>query len=143
VGPIILRAGEGESFTNGPWAVRFLASAETATSLAVLESTLEPGFLGPELHFHQQMTDCFYVLEGTVTFIVGERTFVGDAGSFVLVPPSVLHTFANRGDVPARVLNVLVPPGLEGYLRELADSGETVDPETMARLASKHDFHRT
>lgn len=139
--PIVLAPGEGESYVNGPWAVRFLASAETSSSLAVLESTLGPGFLGPKLHFHDRMTDCFYVLEGTLTFTVGEDTFEAVAGAFVLVPPGTVHTFANRSDSPARLLNIFEPPGLETYLRALAELGGPVDPETMAKLASEHDSH--
>src|SRR5262249_37448438 len=116
-------------------------SAETTDALAVLESTIGPGFAGPKAHYHAQMTDCFYVLEGVVTFVVDDRTVEASAGSFVLVPPGIVHTFANLSERPARLLNVFEPPGPEAYPRDLADTSAPPDPATMAQLASRHDFH--
>ena len=87
------------------------------------------------------MTDCFYVLEGVVNFVVGNETFEAGVGSFVLVPPRTTHTFANRSERPARLLTFFAPPGLEAYLRALAKTSEPPSPETMARLASLYDFH--
>src|SRR5215218_4589397 len=56
-----------------------------------------------------KMTDIFYVLQGELAFdLEGEWRVLGP-GSFVLVPPGVVHTFANRGSVPARVLNIHHP----------------------------------
>ncbi len=40
------------------------------------------------------------------------------AGTFVLVPPSVEHTFANRGDAVVRMLNVHAPSGFDLRLEE-------------------------
>lgn len=56
------------------------------------------------------------------------------------MPPGVVHTFANEGAEPARVLNLFSPAGLEGYVRELAALGGPPEPATMAELASRYDF---
>ena len=44
------------------------------------------------------------------------------AGSYILVPPGVVHTFANISEEPVRFLNINAPGGLEKYLRDLADA---------------------
>jgi mannose-6-phosphate isomerase-like protein (cupin superfamily) len=38
---------------------------------------------------------------------------VASPGTFVLVPPEVPHTFANRGDDAARFVNVHAPAGFD------------------------------
>ena len=41
---------------------------------------------------------------------------VAAAGTFVLVPPGVEHTFANRSDHPVRMLNIHAPAGFDRRL---------------------------
>jgi mannose-6-phosphate isomerase-like protein (cupin superfamily) len=83
------------------------------------------------------------VLEGGLAFdLGGERRLLGP-GSFVLVPPGVVHTFANPGPAPARVLNIFQPAGLEQYLKEAAKrmaEGHPWSPAEMAEVASRYDF---
>ena len=43
---------------------------------------------------------------------------VAPAGTFVLVPPGVTHTFANRTSEPVRMLNVHAPAGFDKRLAE-------------------------
>jgi mannose-6-phosphate isomerase-like protein (cupin superfamily) len=89
------------------------------------------------------MSDVFYVLEGELTFnLAGEQRTLG-RGGFVLVPPGVVHTFANRGSVPARFLNIYQPSGNEQYLKEAFKrmvAGHPWSPAKMADIASQYDF---
>jgi mannose-6-phosphate isomerase-like protein (cupin superfamily) len=43
-------------------------------------------------------TDVFYVIEGTMSFLVDGRWLDAPKGSFVLVPGGVTHDFENRSD---------------------------------------------
>jgi mannose-6-phosphate isomerase-like protein (cupin superfamily) len=140
--PIVLTETEGESYAAGALRLRLLAQSPEQP-IAVTESTVPPGFPGPVRHRHARMTDVFSVLEGELTFdLPGEQRTLG-AGSFVLVPPGVAHTFANRGSAPARVLNILQPAGLEQYLKDavkrMAD-GSPWTPAAMAEIAAGYDF---
>ncbi len=59
------------------------------------------------------------------------------------VPAGNVHTFANRGDAPVRVLNILAPGGFEQYLVEVAATlkpGAPPDPAAMAEVAARYDF---
>lgn len=143
VDAIIRRAGEGDTISVGANQVRFLCEQHEVEQLAATESTLAPGFGGPVRHRHARTFDVFYVLEGSVTFQVGERSETLGAGSFVLVPPGVAHTFSNRADVPARLLNLNLPAGLEQYLRDVAVAAVASDRPVqalMAEIAARYDF---
>ena len=119
-------------------------SADTDGAFFLSETTVEPGFAGPPLHIHRTLTDMFYVLEGTLTFRLGEETIEGPAGTFFCAPPGTRHTFSNPSAEPARFLNFNVPGGFEVYMRELAAAwtrnGGPPDPATIGEIASRHDF---
>jgi hypothetical protein len=59
------------------------------------------------------------------------------------VPPGIVHTFANPGPRPARVLNIQQPAGLEQYLKEAfkrMTDGHPWSPAEMSEIASLYDF---
>ena len=105
----MVRPGEGHRVGN----VEFLArSADTERfNLAII--TIAPRRTGPELHMHEAEDDSFFMLEGELVFTVDGDEVVAGSGTFVLVPPGVPHTFANRTDEPARFLNVHAPAGFD------------------------------
>ncbi len=72
------------------------------------------------MHAHAGEDDAFYVLEGELTFVLEGSEVLAGPGTFVLVPPGVPHTFANRGDVVARCVNIHAPAGFD--LRLQADA---------------------
>lgn len=87
-------------------------------------SRYEPGQSGPDSHIHREHADCFYLLEGELLFVVGpgDQPETAGAGTFVLVPPMVVHTFRNEGSDTAHFLNVHAPGcGFGDYLRALRD----------------------
>ena len=105
----VVRPGEGHRVGN----VEFLArSADTPRfNLAVIE--IQPGRGGPPEHLHEAEDDAFYILEGELTFGVEGEEVVAGPGTFVLVPPGVLHTFRNDGDALVRMVNIHAPAGFD------------------------------
>src|SRR5262249_46196752 len=102
-----------------------------------------PGFPGVVRHRHTHMTDIFYVLEGELAVQIGDAWHLLGPGAFALVPPGTPHTFANRGSVPARLLHIQQPAGLEQYLREAGKrmgEGHPWSPQEMATTAVQYDF---
>jgi mannose-6-phosphate isomerase-like protein (cupin superfamily) len=118
------------------------AGEHTAGSFFLSESTIEPGFPGPPPHRHEQLHDMFYVLEGTLTVRLGEESREVGAGTFICVPPGVVHTFSNPGAQPVRFLNFNTPAGWENYMRDLAAAAQAgpLTPEAIGKIASKYDF---
>ena len=142
--PVILQPGEGERIGSGASTAVMKATAKTTDgAFSISEATFPSGMNGPPPHAHRYTTDTFYVLEGTLHLTVGDREIDASAGSYVLVPPGVVHTFANMSGERVRYLNVSAPGGLENYLRDLSDamrSGVTPGTAEFATLAAKHDF---
>jgi mannose-6-phosphate isomerase-like protein (cupin superfamily) len=142
---VILLPGEGERIAAGASTAVMKATAETTGgAFSMSEATFPAGMNGPPPHAHRYTTDTFYVLEGTLHMTVGHREIDASAGSYILVPPGVVHTFANISDEPVRFLNISAPGGLEKYLRDLADAirSGTIAPGTpdFAKIIAKYDF---
>jgi mannose-6-phosphate isomerase-like protein (cupin superfamily) len=88
--------------------------------VVVTETRYEAGERGPDPHVHHHHVDAFWVLEGRLALPLGPRAdeVEAGAGSFVLVPPDVVHSFYNPGPGGAHFLNVHAPGmGFDTYLR--------------------------
>src|SRR5262249_15088451 len=48
------------------------------------------------LHAHSREDEIWYVVEGEITFTIGDRTFTGGPGTFAYIPRNVPHTFQVR-----------------------------------------------
>src|SRR6266478_2638379 len=91
---IFLLPNEGRAYPMGRISALFKADgAETKGVYTVSEWWLEPHSTGPGAHSHEDDDDMFYVIEGTMTFLVGDRWVDAPKGSFVLAPPGVTHDF--------------------------------------------------
>jgi quercetin dioxygenase-like cupin family protein len=141
--PVVHGPGKGEHHDAGPAQILIKADGDgTGGTFFLSESTLAPGFAGPPPHRHRELHDMFYVLEGTLTLRLGDRTVEAAPGTFACVPPGVVHTFRNDSDRPVRMLNFNTPSGFEHYMRELAEAARSgpLTPEVIGRVASRHDF---
>ena len=141
---VVLLPGQGERIAAGAGTAVMKATAETTGgAFSMSEATFPPGMAGPPPHAHRHTTDTFYVLDGTLHLTVGERELDAPAGSYILVPPGVVHTFANTSDAPVRFLNINAPGGWEHYLRDLAGAmraGTMPGSAEFAQLVAKYDF---
>jgi mannose-6-phosphate isomerase-like protein (cupin superfamily) len=112
--PRLLSSGEGEEIRET------LHIKAGRPEIVVTESRYDPGARGPDPHIHRYHVDAFWILEGRLAFPLGpdgDEVEAG-AGSFVLVPPNVVHTFRNPGPGEARYLNFHAPGmGFDTYLR--------------------------
>ncbi len=106
--PIVVRPGEGLRVGN----VEFLARSRDTPRFNLAIIAIQPHREGPPEHAHAAEDDSFYILEGELTFTVAGSDLVAGPGTFVLVPPGLQHTFANRGDDVVRLLNVHAPAGV-------------------------------
>jgi mannose-6-phosphate isomerase-like protein (cupin superfamily) len=111
---VVVGPGEGRRVGN----VEFLARTQDTPRFNLALITIQPHREGPPVHVHAEEDDAFYVLEGELTFAVDCEEVVAGPGTFVLVPPGVQHTFANRGDAVARFLSVHAPAGFDLRLEE-------------------------
>ena len=142
--PIILEEEAGEVIgSGGPTRAVIKASSDaTKGGFTMTDSTIAPQFPGPPPHWHREVTDTFYVLEGTLTVRLGDDLVEAEPGTYVCVPPGNVHTFSNRTDSPVRFLNISSPAGWENYLRDLEVllNDGSPDPERWREVMSKYDF---
>jgi quercetin dioxygenase-like cupin family protein len=71
----------------------------------------------PPPHIHHREDEVFYVLEGEMTFSVGDQTIKATPGTMVFLPRGVVHSFVIDSE-QARILAVATPAGMEGYFQE-------------------------
>ena len=109
---VVVPPGGGRRTGN----VEFLALSEHTPRFNASVITMAPGRHGPPPHVHDDEDDAFYVLDGEITFVLGDEEVPAPTGTFVLVPPEVEHTFVNRTDRPVRILNIHAPAGFDRRL---------------------------
>src|SRR3712207_3315771 len=112
--------GEGEAL----WWIGMLATIkatkeQTGGQYTLVEVLAPDGFASP-LHVHHFEDESFWILEGEMTFYVGDQTIKARPGSFLLGPKEVPHAFAVDSG-PARLLFVLSPAGFEDLVREMGE----------------------
>lgn len=115
-------------------------AATTGGAFSLHERHVPAGGRRPPPHVHPDRTEAFWVLDGEAEFELDGEVTRAAAGSFVLVPGGVAHTFGAPADRAARVL-VLHAPALDGYFRELAElwSGPTPpDRDVELDLMRRH-----
>jgi quercetin dioxygenase-like cupin family protein len=140
----VLPPGGGEQLMVRGSTLLFKAvAASTGGSFSLHERHVPAGGRRPPPHVHPDRVEAFWVLDGEAEFeLDGELTRAG-AGSFVLVPGGVAHTFGAGQQAAAHVL-VLHAPALDGYFRELAELWGTdtpPEPDVELDLLRRHGMH--
>lgn len=125
-----------------------LASKEdTGGTYSFIEAKVFPGG-GPIPHIQTREHEGFYVVEGQIIFNVDGQRIEAKPGTFVNIPPDVLHSFKNETNENAKMIIVLSPAGLEQFFVEagLEVSNNNVRPppltdeekQKLVSLASKY-----
>jgi quercetin dioxygenase-like cupin family protein len=123
--------GAGNAFSAVGDVYRVLASDEqTGGVYALSEIRVSPNN-GPPPHVHSRDDESFFVLEGEVTFQIGDETIVAKPGSFLQGPRGIPHTFRNTGKSPARMLVYITPAGFENFVKEFAQPIPSFDSPAM------------
>jgi mannose-6-phosphate isomerase-like protein (cupin superfamily) len=135
---LVQKPGEGRTIAVVGDVYRFLAtSADTNGKYALWEALIPPGG-GPPPHVHSREEEGFYVLEGAITFVIGEQRLVASAGMFANMPVGTPHSFKNESGKPARMLISVAPAGLEQMFFEvgvpLPDGSTSALPPTKDEI---------
>jgi mannose-6-phosphate isomerase-like protein (cupin superfamily) len=120
------------------------SAADTGGQYTLVEITAPPGLDAP-LHVHYTENEGFYVLEGSVTIVVGDETVELTSGQHAFGPRGIPHRFT-IGPKGARMIWVLTPGGFENLIEEASVAAETptvpppsvVPPENIAEILRRH-----
>lgn len=119
--PVVLAPDSGRTYSMGRITALFKADgAETAGRYSISEWWLEPNTKGPGAHSHPE-DDVFFVLAGTMSFLVDKTWIDAPAGSFVLIPGGITHDFENRSAVKAGALNFSAPGDFESNMPDIVE----------------------
>jgi mannose-6-phosphate isomerase-like protein (cupin superfamily) len=125
--PLAVKAGAGEArWFFGTLATIKLTSAQTRGEMSVLE-VLAPAGLSAPLHVHYRDDETFWILEGEVTFEVGDERIVAGPGDCVFGPRDIPHRF-EVGDEPARMIWVLTPGGFDEFAMAASEPAKELAP---------------
>ncbi len=137
---VVKPAGEGRTVAVVGDVYRFLATGEdTNGKYALWEAIVPPGG-GPPPHVHSREEEGFYVLEGEITFTMGDKRLVASAGTFANMPVGTPHAFKNESGKAAKMLISVAPAGLEEMFFEV---GVPVPPgATTAAPPTQEEIER-
>ena len=117
----VVPAGGGKRFDMGApgrFADVKLVGQETSESIMMFEETLPAGTKSL-FHLHHDSDEVAWVLEGEITFKIGDDVSVGGPGTCAFFPRNVPHAWKNSGRDTGRVLFLYTPASAGGYVEEL------------------------
>lgn len=132
-----------ESIRLGGLEINFLLDGDdTDGTLVQFELIVPPGAKVPAPHFHVEVDETLYVLEGTVTQLIGTETHELGPGEHCFIKRGVVHGFNNLHDKPVRVLCTLSPASIgPAYFREIAAVISAGGPPDMQKILTIMKSH--
>jgi mannose-6-phosphate isomerase-like protein (cupin superfamily) len=147
VSAVTRRAGQAHDLEIGAGGTRvhYLATAAlTQGEFGLYRWDFTGPRSGPDPHFHQTVSESFFVLSGTVSLYDGRAWSDAGPGDYMFVPEGGIHGFRNVSGQPASML-LLFAPGAprELYFEGLAAwaAGQRPGAEERTRFLLRHDNH--
>ncbi|MGI8558083.1 MAG: cupin domain-containing protein [Solirubrobacteraceae bacterium] len=100
----LLEPGTGVSIDLGLGCPMIKVGPSLSGQVGVVEGELPPGGGFQVPHWHEDLDEVFYVLEGEIEFLLDGKWRRAPAGSTVFVPAGSVHAFRNASDRTARQL---------------------------------------
>jgi quercetin dioxygenase-like cupin family protein len=119
----------------GGLAVIKLAGRQTEGRFSLIEAVWPPKLEVP-LHVHSREDELFHVLEGKISYRVGDSRIDAGPSHTVFAPKNIPHGFVVTSSEPARYLIVYSPAGFEEFIRESSQPAASLalPPEPSAPL---------
>lgn len=133
--------GRGGALAPGVGVVFKLDARDTAGLLSVVEHPFAVGALVPP-HIHTLEDEFSIVLEGEIGFRSEDQEVVLKAGGYIVKPRGEVHAMWNAGTTPARMIEIISPPGFEEFFREFVDITDAgaPGPGQIAELAGRYQL---
>ena len=123
--PIVLQSGQGRALWHFNALMNFKAlGAETGGQFWAVEGLADKHMAVP-LHSHSHEDEIWYVVEGEITFTVGDKTWSAGPGSFAFVPRHTPHTFQIKSET-ARWFGLGTPAGLDEWFFETGQPAQAL-----------------
>jgi quercetin dioxygenase-like cupin family protein len=145
--PVAVAKDEGEArWWFASLSVIKATAVDTGGQMTIIEITEPPGSQAP-LHVHHREDESFWILEGDLTFEVGDAIIEARAGDYLFGPRDIPHRYT-VGSAGCRMLFIMTPGGFEDMVIEMSQpaasrtlpppSEEEPDWGQIAAIAKAH-----
>lgn len=122
-------------------------STQTNKQFSCVEFAVAAKKMGPAPHYHKELDELMYVLEGAATVIVEDVVYEIPAGGWHFRPRNMVHTFFNNTDKTFRGIDMYFNQNFEDYLEEMFHQivpdmqKKHLTPKNPAIAKRMHDLH--
>jgi quercetin dioxygenase-like cupin family protein len=131
--------GDRGGLVPGVGVIFKIDASDAGGALSIVEHTFDVGALVPP-HVHTREDEYSIVLEGEIGFRSEDQEAVLGVGGYIVKPRNEVHAMWNAGPVPARMIEVISPPGFERFFRDLVEitSVRRPEPAEVAGLGDRY-----
>lgn len=105
---------------NGGMDIRVWVRSEMTNGVfSNVECAVAPKTMGPPPHYHLELDELMYVVEGTASVLVGDEVVQVPSGGWHLRPRNFKHTFWNASEEPLRFFDMYFNQPFEQYLEQI------------------------
>lgn len=97
----------------------WVRSYMTGGVYSCVECAVAPKVMGPPPHFHKELDELMYVLEGTASVMVEGQEVQVPAGGWHFRPRNLRHTFWNASEQPLRFIDMYFNQPFEEFLERI------------------------
>lgn len=122
-------------------------SSQTNQQFSCVEFAVAAKKMGPAPHYHKELDELMYVLEGTATVMVEDKVYEIPAGGWHFRPRNLVHTFFNNTGKSFRGIDMYFNQNFEDYLEEMIHriipdmERQHLTPKDPAIAKRMHDLH--
>jgi mannose-6-phosphate isomerase-like protein (cupin superfamily) len=84
-----------------------------------VECAVAPKMMGPPPHYHKELDELMYVVEGSASILIGDDIVQVEAGGWHLRPRMIKHTFWNASEKPLLFIDMYFNQPFEEYLEQI------------------------
>jgi len=102
-----------------------LAGKHTEGRFSLIEMLWPPKLEVP-LHVHTREDELFHLLEGKISYRIGDSRFEAAPGHTIFAPRNIPHNFIVTSPEPARYLILYSPAGFEEFIHDSSQPAQTL-----------------
>lgn len=121
------------------------SGTDTNGALSLIDQVIPAGFESP-WHVHHDEDESFFMIEGAITVMVGDRAVTLNAGDFAFGPRGIPHGFRVENSRAARLLVVTNGGRFAAFIKEASIPAQSAippepDPADLPNLVACAERH--